>query len=107
MKIAPPVFWPEQHFDSNLDAEIERASDFGDIESIFTDSMSLSSTSSLGLNPIHVKGIREVAGTLLSHDGFKSLCTTTITNIAPRKNRAHIKGFLKRHGQKLDEEASS
>ncbi|OCK74193.1 hypothetical protein K432DRAFT_398289 [Lepidopterella palustris CBS 459.81] len=67
----------------------------------------MSSKSSVEMNPVHISGIREVARALLSHDGFKSLCTAAVSNVAPRKSRVHIRGFLKNYGQQLDREASS
>jgi hypothetical protein len=97
----------EEELESNIDAGSE-SSAFGDVESIFSDSgVSMSSKSSVGMKPAHVSGIREVARILLSRDGFKSLCTAAVSNVTPRKSRAHIRGFLKNYGQQLDEEASS
>jgi hypothetical protein len=101
-------FRPEKDLESNIDAGSENSSTLGDVESIFSDSgVSMSSKSSVGINPVYVSGIREVARALLSRNGFKSLCTTVVSNVAPRKSYVHIRGFLKNYGQQLDREASS
>jgi hypothetical protein len=99
---------PEKKLELTTDTRSESSSTSGEVESIFSDSgVSMTSRSSVGMNPVHVSGIREVARALLSRDGFKSLCTVAVSNVAPRKSRAHIRGFLRNYGQQLDEEASS
>jgi hypothetical protein len=75
-------------------------------ESIFSDTgVSMSSKSSIELNPIRVSGIREITRVFLSREDFKSLCTTAISGIAARKIRPHIRSLLKVYGQRLDHEA--
>jgi hypothetical protein len=103
-----PSLRPEKGLESNIDAGSETSSALGEVESIFSDSgVSMSSKSSVEMNPVHVSGIREVARALLSRNGFKSLCTAAVSNVTPRKSRVHIRGFLKNYGQQLDREASS
>lgn len=99
---------PEKELESIKDTRSESSSTSDEVESIFSDSgVSMISRSSVGMNPVHVSGIREVTRALLSRDDFKSICTTAVSNVSPRKSRVHIRGFLRNYGQRLDEEASS
>ncbi|KAF3025503.1 hypothetical protein E8E14_007646 [Neopestalotiopsis sp. 37M] len=79
-----------------------------DVESLFSDTgLSMSSKSSMELNPVRVSGLREVTSAFLSHRDFKSLCTIAINNVEAQKSRRHIRGFLKVYAAQLCEEACS
>ncbi|KAI0543072.1 heterokaryon incompatibility protein-domain-containing protein [Xylaria digitata] len=92
----------------NSEPKENEDSEFEDIESIFSDSgLSMSSKSSVELNPVRISGIREITRVLLSREEFESLCTAAIANVAAEKSRAHIRGFLKNYGQQLAKEAHS
>ncbi|ETS79269.1 hypothetical protein PFICI_09122 [Pestalotiopsis fici W106-1] len=97
---------PERDIKEEEEEEEEDNSEPEDVESIFSDTdASMSSKSSVELNPVRVSGIREITRVFLGHDEFKSLCTAAINNVAAGKSRAHIRGFLKNYGNHLDEEA--
>jgi hypothetical protein len=99
---------PEKDLELNIDTGSETSFALSDVKSIFLDSGVLMSSKSLvEINPFYVSGIREVVCALLSLDGFKSLCAAAVFNVALRKSRVHIRGFLKNYGQQLDREAFS
>ena len=85
----------------------ENSSDISDaeseVDSLFTDEATVSTKTSY--DPIQTIGIQEVSRTLLSVSELEQLCRVAITKAGLNKSLAHIKGFLREYGDRLNVEA--